>query len=123
MLDISYIFDKIKTPIQSFPLCNSSETPDKNPHCSFGSSSSYVYCPPSPCDFVVKLLEYINYFDDSYLSSDLMHFFLETLLSLRQNLNFDAYNYQHSVPKSYRLLMHRADANITYMENKLLAHS
>ena len=57
MLDIDDIFDKIKTLIQAFPLCPSSDTPEGKPHCSFGSSSSYAYCSPPPRDFTVKLLD------------------------------------------------------------------
>ena len=57
MLDVDDIFDKIRTLVQTFPLCTSSETPEEKTHCIFGSSSYYAYCPPPPCDFTAKLLE------------------------------------------------------------------
>ena len=56
MLDIGNIFDKIKTLIQLFIICPSSDIPDENYHCSFGSSSSDVYFPPPPHDFTTKIM-------------------------------------------------------------------
>ena len=123
MLDIYNLFEKIKTLIQAFPLCPYSDTLEKNPHWSFGSSSWDFYCPPLPHYLSAKIMEYTKDFENAYPSDDLLYFFPETILSLWENLKIVDWNYQHSVPNPYSLLPCRADAEITYMTNNLLYHS
>ena len=48
VLDIEYLFEKITTTIQAYPLYPYCNIMDKNTHCIFGSSSSDVYPPPPP---------------------------------------------------------------------------
>ena len=123
MLDIDNLFEKIKTPIQSFPISPSSYITGENPHYSLCSSSSDVYCLPPPYDFTTKLLEYIKDLYDAYPAGDLLYSVPDTLLSLQENFNISAFYYQHSVPNPDRLLLHRADYNITSNTNKIMSHS
>ena len=93
MLDIDNIFDKILTLIQEFPVCPSSDMLDENPHCSFSSSSSDVYCTPSPCDFTSEPLDNSKDSDKNYPIGDLQYFVPENLLHLRKKLKTAAWNY------------------------------
>ena len=64
---------------------------DENMHCSFGSYSSDIYCPPPSRDFTTKLMESIENFDDAYSADDFLYFFPETLLYCSEKLHLQSY--------------------------------